>query len=70
MTPSLVPCGFPPIGDFRSDRELPIPTACDRLIRNALIELISGGSILELANSVRSRVQIPLGTYRVAYLVQ
>ena len=37
MTPSFVPCGIPPLGDFQSDRELPILTAWDLPVREVLI---------------------------------
>ena len=43
ITPSLVPCGIPPFGDFQSERELPILTACFLFVRKALIQLINTG---------------------------
>ena len=51
ITPSFVPCGIPPLGDFQSDREFPIFTACDLPVRKALIQLIKTVSISKNANS-------------------
>ena len=53
ITPSFVPCGIPLLGDFQSDREFPILTACDLPVRKALIQLIKTVLISKDINSLR-----------------
>ena len=47
ITPSFVPCGIPPLGDFQSVREFPILTACDLPVRMALIQVIKTAVYIE-----------------------
>ena len=50
ITPKLVPCGMPPLGDFQSDIVPPILTACVLLIRNATIYFIISVSDKQLSS--------------------
>ena len=55
ITPSFVPRGIPPLGDFQSDSEASFQslTACDLPVRKALIQLIKTVSISKNANFLR-----------------
>ena len=48
ITPSFVASDMPPLRDFQSDKKVAILTACPLSIKNALIQLTSTGSILEI----------------------